>query len=141
MPSSWYKCFILLLIATSLSVLLSCGHDQQLVGITIQPSEEDFGDTNVPLSRDAELNVQLRALGTYIHPPVTKDITAQVTWVSDTPDMVTVNDTGLINPTGRACGATLISATVNTNHSAGNISSSGTIITGTMTAKVICPTN
>ena len=32
--------------------------------------------------------MQLRALGTYIHPPVTKDITNQVTWESNTtPDV------------------------------------------------------
>lgn len=116
----------------------SCGHDQQLVSITIQPTTETFGSSSTPVNADAGLNVQLRALGSYIHPPVTKDITQQVTWNSNTPDMVTVNATGLITATGNACGNTLVSATVNTNKSSGNISSSGAIVTGYMTANVVC---
>ena len=118
--------------------LPSCGHDQQLVSIDIQPSTETFGDSNTPVPADAGLNVQLRALGNYIHPPVTKDITDQVTWSSNTPQMVTVNSTGLITATGGSCGNTLISATVTTNKSAGNLSSSGALVTGTMTANVVC---
>jgi hypothetical protein len=111
----------------------SCAHDQQLVSIAVQPSTENF-------SLDAGLSVQLRALGTYIHPPVTKDITNQVTWASDDPQMVIVSPTGLITTTGLVCGSTLISATVNTNHSAGNRESSGAVVTATMTANVACAT-
>ncbi len=117
---------------------LSCAHDQQLVSITVEPSTETFGASNIPVPLDAGLSVQLRALGNYIHPPVQKDITSQVTWASNTPDMVTVNSTGLITATGNSCGGTLISATVNTNSSAGNRSSSGAIVTGTMQANVVC---
>ncbi len=75
----------------SLLAMLSCAHDQQLVGITIKPETENFG------AADPALNVQLRALGSYIHPPVTKDITSQVTWASNTPNMVTVTPTGLLS--------------------------------------------
>jgi len=120
-------------------VLLGCGHEQQLVSIDVEPNTETFGSTTTQVSADAGANVQLRALGTYIHPPVTKDITNQVTWTSNTPQMVTVNSSGLITATGLACGNTLISATVNTNKSSGGISSSGAIVTGTMTANVTCP--
>lgn len=115
-----------------LSGMLSCAHDQQLVSITIKPDTEDFG------AADPALNVQLRALGSYVHPPVIKDITDQVTWASNTPNMVTVNSTGLIAPAGFACGNTLVSATVTTNHSAGDRSSSGALVTGYMTANVAC---
>ncbi len=118
--------------------LPACGHDQQLVSIEVQPSTETFGAANIPVSADAGATVQLRALGTYIHPPVTKDITNEVTWISNTPGMVTVNPTGLITATGQACGDSLISATVTTNHSSGNLSSSGAIVTGSMTASVVC---
>ncbi len=119
--------------------LNSCGHDQQLVSITVQPNKEVFGAANIPVSADAGLTVQLRAIGNYIHPPVSKDVTNQVVWSSNTPDMVTVDAaTGLITATGLACGDTLISATVTTNHSIGNVSSSGAIVTGTMTASVVC---
>jgi hypothetical protein len=56
--------------ALCLSVIFvpSCGHDQQLVSITVQPQSETFGAANIPVSADAGLSVQLRALGTYIHP-------------------------------------------------------------------------
>jgi hypothetical protein len=84
--------------------------------------------------------VQLRALGTYIHPPVTKDITDQVTWASNTPGMFTVSATGFLTATGLSCGGTLVSATAKTNTSAGGISSSGAIVTGYMNANVVCPT-
>jgi len=116
----------------SLVAMLSCAHDQQLVGITIKPEVENFG------SADPALNVQLRAIGNYIHPPVSKDITDQVIWNSNTPNMVTVTTTGLLSPAGFACGNALVSATVQTNHSVGNRSSSGAIISGYMTANVAC---
>jgi hypothetical protein len=118
--------------------LPSCGHDQQLVSIEIQPGTETFGAANIPVSADAGSNVQLRALGTYIHPPVTKDITDKVTWTSNTPQMVTVNSAGVLTATGLACGNALVSATVKTNSSAGGLSSSGAIVTGNMTANVVC---
>jgi hypothetical protein len=118
-----------------LLAMLSCAHDQQLESITIKPDTENFGQA------DPALNVQLRALGTYIHPPVTKDITDQVTWASNTPNMVTVNSTGLLAPAGLACGNALVSATVTTNHSTGNLGSTGAIVTGYMTANVACASN
>jgi Bacterial Ig-like domain (group 2) len=105
------------------------------------PPPKLLAAANIPLSVDAGAQVQLRALGDYIHPPVTKDITNQVKWSSNTPQMVTVNATGLITVTGLACGGTIISATVTTNSSAGNISSAGAIVTGSMTANVVCPTS
>ena len=118
--------------------LTSCAHEQQLTSITVQPKTETFGAANIPVSADTGLNVQLRALGTFIHPPVTKDITDQVTWNSNTPDMVTVTPAGLLVVTGVACGNALVSATVTTNKSSGNRDSSGAIVTGYMTANVVC---
>jgi hypothetical protein len=118
-------------------VLPSCGRDQELTGITIQPATETFGDSNTPVNLDAGLNVQLRALGTYIHPPVTKDITGQVTWAANDTQMVTVTPGGLLTATGLVCGNSLVAATVTTNK-VGTLSSSGAIITGYMTANVVC---
>jgi hypothetical protein len=135
MNRSWLS--FVLVCAAALS-LPSCGHDQELVSISIQPTTETFGSATIPVFQDAGLNVQLRAIGSYIHPPVDKDITNQVIWSSNTPQMVTVNSTGLITATGMACGNTLISATVKTNSSAGGLSSSGAIVTGSMTANVVC---
>lgn len=140
MSNRWSALFGLFLGAFLLSTMLSCGHDQQLVSITVVPAVENFGATNIPVPDDAGLNVQLRALGSYIHPPVTKDITSQVTWTSNTPQMVKVDANGVITATGLACGGTIISATIVTNHSDGAISSTGALVTGSMTANVICPT-
>jgi hypothetical protein len=121
--------------------LTSCAHEQQLTSITIQPNKEVFGAANIPVSADAGLTVQLRAIGNYIHPPVSKDITDQVVWKSNTPEIATVDAaTGLVTATGDACGDALISATFTTNHSIGNVSSTGAIVTGNMTATVVCST-
>jgi Big-like domain-containing protein len=128
----------LLAAVSFLASLSACGHEQQLVSITVIPAIENFGSAKTPVELNAGLNVQLRALGSYIHPPVTKDITNQVTWVSNTPQMVTVDANGLITATGQSCGGTIITATVTTNHSDGNISSNGALVTGSMQANVIC---
>ena len=138
MHSSRAKWFIFSAIAAFLLSSPSCGHDQQLVAITIQPDVETFGAPNIQVMDNAGATVQLRALGSYIHPPVTKDITSQVTWTSNTPELATVDANGLLTATGHACGSALITATVQTNKSAGGIDSSGTVVTGTMTATVVC---
>jgi hypothetical protein len=122
--------FSLVLVAGMLVSLSSCGHDQELTQITVQPNTETFGASNIPVPDDTGLQVHLRALGTYIHPPVTKDITSQVTWTSNTPQMVSADSTGTITATGNACGNTLVSATLKSNN--------GGIQTGFMTATVVC---
>ncbi len=134
MVRNWFK----LVLVCSIAVMApSCGQNQQLVSITIEPATETFGASNIPVAADAGLNVQLRALGNYIHPPVVKDITNQVAWASNTPEMVTANSTGLITATGLSCGSALVSATLITNNS-GGAGSTGAIVTGNMTASVVC---
>jgi len=129
--------WLTVVLVSAAALALSCGHGQQLVSITVDPQTETFGASNIPVSADAGLNVQLRALGNYLYPPATKDITNEVTWVSNTPQMVTVNQTGLITATGLECGATVVSATVTTS-SSNDVSPPGTIVTGSMTANVTC---
>jgi Bacterial Ig-like domain (group 2)/Divergent InlB B-repeat domain len=140
MKGKWVSFGVLIVLAAGLASV-NCGRDQELVSIQIQPDTETFGASDIQVSANAGAQVQLRALGSYIHPPVTKDITNQVTWSSNTPQMVTVNSSGLITVTGDACGGTLISATVDTNKSSGGISSSGALVTGYMTANVVCFTS
>lgn len=132
--------FVLVFAAmVGLAGLTSCAHEQQLTSITVQPATETFGASNIPVSANAGSSVQLRAIGNYIHPPVSKDISTQVVWSSNTPELMTVDSaTGLITATGLACGDALISATVTTNKSIGGVSSSGAIVTGSMTASVVC---
>lgn len=138
MKGKWWGGVVLVIIAGVLLSVASCGRDQQLVSIDVEPNAYTFGASNIPTSSDAGLTVQLRALGTYIHPPVTKDITNQVTWFSTATQMMTINSTGLLTATGVTCGTTLVTATIKTNTSAGGISSSGAIVTGSMTGSVIC---
>jgi hypothetical protein len=135
MMQKWSALMGVLAVVAAAGLLLSlssCARDQELTNITIQPATEIYGSTTTPVFLDAGLNVQLRALGSYAHPPITKDLTNQVVWNSNTPQMVTVNSTGLITATGDACGNTLVSATVTTSKSEGNI------VTGYMTATVVC---
>ncbi|MBZ5663374.1 MAG: hypothetical protein LAO30_02110 [Acidobacteriia bacterium] len=83
--------------------LPSCGHDQKLVSLQIQPVSFTFG------APDPTLTEQFTAIGTYIHPPATKDITSQATWKIDD-GMVTMTTPGLMSPAGNLCGGGNISA-------------------------------
>jgi hypothetical protein len=87
--------------------LPSCGHDQKLVSITVQPTSFTFLG-NVPGS-----TTNFKAFGTYIHPPAMKDITAQVTWDSDISGVVTIASgaSGGTVTTQGTCGIASISAT------------------------------
>jgi hypothetical protein len=136
-----YKWLGLALVCATGVILLSCADPQELVSISIQPSTETVGSSNIPVSQDAGFLTQLTALGTYVHPPVTKNITSQVTWASATPQMFTVNSAGLLMATGDACGSTLISASIATNADGSGVSSSGAVVTGYMTANVTCFTS
>ena len=101
--------FAVLITICLLTVMLSCGHDQQLVGITVTPA-----DTTI----DGIVTVQYRAVGQYIHPPVSKDITSTVLWQSSVPSVIAFDpaNPGQATPTGTGCGTNLtISAVVYSN--------------------------
>jgi hypothetical protein len=83
--------------------LASCARDQQLVAITIQPAAATF------LGPNAGGQILFTAIGSYIHPPVSKDITSQVTWKTDVPQIINVNG-GVVTTTGGGCGIANISA-------------------------------
>jgi hypothetical protein len=85
--------------------LPSCGADKKLTGIQIQPSTFTF------LTPDTAATEQFTAIGTYIHPPSTMDITSQVKWSIDFANVVTMNQ-GLVSPFGQGgCGGVDITAT------------------------------
>jgi hypothetical protein len=90
---------------------LSCSTGQQLVSITLQPSEgftfEGFNARG-----------QFTALGTYTHPPETKDITNQVVWKLNIANFGTLTQTGQITYTRTdGCGSGEVSATYYSNPS------------------------
>src|SRR6266849_3274193 len=83
--------------------LPSCGNDKKLVNITIQPSAFTF------LTQAG--SEQYTAIGTYIHPPSTKDVTSQATWKVD--DGIVHIDAGLVTPDPLlGCGGGTISASL-----------------------------
>jgi len=93
-------------VAGAVMILPSCGHDQKLQSIQIQPATVTF---QTPQSVPAVL----KAYGTYIHPPATKDITTEVTWATDAPQMLVltaISDGEQVGPNG-ICGVVDVSAT------------------------------
>jgi hypothetical protein len=104
MSRKWFSILALIAAATIMLNSLSCGFNQHLVSISIAPSGATFG------AADPTLYVDFTASGTYDHPPETKDITSQVTWQSDTPQVATVTSAGAVSPS-QGCGSANIFAT------------------------------
>jgi len=85
--------------------LPSCGHDQKLVSLQIQPMSPGF---TFPVP-NAGATGQYHAIATYIHPPATKDVTNQATWSVD--DNVVSISAGLVTTNG-SCGSADVMATM-----------------------------
>jgi hypothetical protein len=101
------KCFslgVLFGAAALLLTLTNCARNQHLVGISVQPASVTFGAV------DNALFANLKAYGTYQHPPETKDITTQVNWISDIPQVAQVTG-GVVSPNTN-CGTAGITATL-----------------------------
>lgn len=80
-----------------------------LVSIQITPSTQVF-------SLAAGLTAQFTAIGTFDqgnHPKSTRDITDEVTWKSSSPQVASINSTGLAVSSGIAYGSTNITASMN----------------------------
>ena len=113
--------------------LPSCGHDQKLVSIAVQPTSYTF------LIADKDQTTPYKAFGTYIHPPATKDITGKVTWAVDgLANVVAVvpgSPAGTVTTQG-GCGVADVSATA--PEGTGGASN---IVVGYATVTVDDPTN
>lgn len=112
--------------------LPSCGHDQKLVSVAVTPQTAIY-----PTPQSSY--VDFTATGTYIHPPATKDITNQVTWAADVPELLLINYNGVagrIAPDGTDCGISNISATAPEG-----TGGAGNIVIGYATVTVQDPTN
>jgi hypothetical protein len=95
-----------LLAAAMLLGVSGCARETRLTQITLQPGAETF------LNPNPNLQVHFTALGTFIHPPATRDISAEVTWKTDTPQLISVAG-GIVSPTGAGCGVATVTATSN----------------------------
>src|SRR5450631_122158 len=110
--------------------LPSCGHARKLVGITISPSGFIFP------TPDSAAKGDFTAVGTYIHPPDTRDITAQVLWKTDIPQLIQISG-GVVSPqTGNVCGIADISASMNDG---GNLVIAYATVTVNDPTRAICP--
>ncbi len=111
--------------------LPSCGHDQKLVSITIQPGTFTF------LTQAG--TEQFTATGTYIHPPATKDVTSKATWKVD--DGVVHMNAGLVTPDPLlGCGGGTISASLpEGTGGAGNIVIGYATVTVDNPSDPLCP--
>ena len=132
MNRKWLSIPALLIVALVLLNLSSCAHSQQLVGISVTPQ-----GTSITLGRVGEkLGTQFTALGSYIHPPETKDVTTKAVWTTDSPSIIALDPTqpGLVTTTGEGCGTNLgVTASV---YSDPANPSSGSVVTGTATISV-----
>jgi hypothetical protein len=105
MNRKWLGIAALILAAVALSSMWSCARSTQLQAITIQPTSGTFG------AADPSLQFQMKAFGTYIHPPKTVDITDQVDWQSDASQVVQVTNMGIASPSSN-CGVAQVFATM-----------------------------
>ena len=89
---------VLVAVGAALS-LPSCGHDQKLVSLEIQPATFTFLEPYPTTGTE-----QYTAIGTYIHPPTTMDVTNQATWKIDD-GVVTMTTPGLFTPAPPSSGS------------------------------------
>lgn len=113
--------------------LPSCGHDQKLVSIAVQPQSFTF------LQNVGTQTTNFKAYGTYIHPPAQKDITTQVIWNADASGVVSIasgtTNGGTVTTQGD-CGISDISATASEG-----TGGSSNIVVGYGSVTVNDPTN
>src|SRR5271155_3617979 len=88
MNRKWFSILALIAAATFFVNLSSCGFNQHLVSIQVVPPGATFNSVGS--------SIVFKAMGTYEHPPQTKDITDIVTWSVDSQSLVTITNTSLV---------------------------------------------
>lgn len=120
------KCLVVLLVAL-LSMILSCAREEELVSIEVQPS-------GGLIFEGAGAGGQVTALGHFIHPPRTKDISGQVTWRIDIANFATVSSTGFVSYSrADGCGSGNVIATHSIHPDSTAIT--GPVVVGTTSLK------
>ncbi|HEV7219028.1 MAG: hypothetical protein ACHP8A_08310 [Terriglobales bacterium] len=107
MSRNQYRSLLVIIIILCFANLLSCGHDQKLESITVQPSGGFVFEA-------VGARGQFTATGQYIHPPESKDITNQVLWQINVANLATITQTGLVTATN-TCGSGQVTATFYSN--------------------------
>lgn len=132
MKRRWLSIAVLLTAAAVLLNLSSCARSQKLEAITVNPQ----GSTITLGAVGEQVSVQFTALGTYIHPPETRDITSKAVWTTDAPGILSLDSAhpGLVTTTGTGCGTNLgVTASV---YSDPANPSAGSVIVGSSTISV-----
>jgi len=106
MHRKWFVIATSMGAVTLLLALLSCAADQRLESIEVVPPGATFGGVGA--------QIQFKAIGTYSHPPGTKDISDQVQWSIDSQNLATVTNTGFVTSTS-ICGSGNLMASVTTH--------------------------
>ena len=86
---------------------LSCGKDRRLVSITVQPTGFTF------LTPSSTATAVFTAIGTYVHPPGTADISSKVVWKTDVPGLIKFSGSTVSLPSNAGCGIATVSASLN----------------------------
>jgi len=130
MIRKWFGVMTLALVASSLLSVSSCARNQHLVSINIQPGNGTF------FAIDPNAFFLYKAYGTYQHPPQTIDITNQVTWQSDNPQVAHFTSAGVVSPNTN-CGVAQIFASM--HDSPNDVTSNLVSITVDGPASLGCP--
>lgn len=88
MSRKWFSIFVLMAAAAALLSESSCAFNQHLLSIQVTPPGATFHSVGS--------SIIFKALGTYDHPPSTKDITDIVTWSVDSQNLVTITNTSQV---------------------------------------------
>jgi hypothetical protein len=104
MSRKWFSVLVLIATAAVFLSFSSCAYNQHLVSIKVVPPGATF--TSVGSS------IIFKAVGTYNHPPETKDITSKVQWSVDSQNLVAITNTSLVTALS-ICGTGSITASLN----------------------------
>jgi hypothetical protein len=88
MNRKWFSILALIAVATFFINLSSCGFNQHLLSIQVVPPGATFNSVGA--------SIVFKAMGTYEHPPQTKDITDIVTWSVDSQNLVSITNTSQV---------------------------------------------
>jgi hypothetical protein len=121
-----------LCVSALIFLLPGCGHGHNLVGVTVLPAVTSITGPGV--------QVHYKAIGSYIHPPEDVDITNSVVWTSSSPQVVSIDSTGVATSEPGFCGSGIVITA--SAYSDPQNPTHGTVVAGTATMSVTqtgCP--